>query len=193
MIPSDCTLDCRPSRSAEINSGRRHDWTVLHRDILAIMRRATLKRRTTMWPAEILDHIADEQTWRADGATISVHSGRAEGLNLTASMPLPGNQVPTAAQRFLGADARVIQHMRSAPVAETAAAANLNIEAEIPGVPLDVKVEITLLRQDDGFTDVHAVIETACSLPLVGRAIESGAQPHIEDMINGSLERLADL
>lgn len=146
-----------------------------------------------MWPAEILDRIADEQTSRADEATVSIHSSRAEGLSLTASMPLSGNQMPTSAQRFLGSDARVIQHMRSAPAAETAAAANLNIDAEFPGVPLDVKVEITLLRQDDGFTDVQAVIETACSLPLVGRVIESGAHPHVEDMITASLDRLADV
>lgn len=156
------------------------------------MQRGTLKRRTAMWPAEILDRFADEQMWREDGATVSIHSGRAEGLNLSASMPLSGNQVPPAAQRFLGADPRIIQHIRSAPAAETAAAADMNIDAEIPGVPLDVHVEITLLRQDDDFTDIHAVIETACSLPFVGRAIESGAHPHIEDMIAASLDRLAE-
>lgn len=185
-------MDGRSRRSTEIDIGSPHGWAILHYEILDFMQRATLKRRAAMWPAEILDRIADEQTWRADGATVSIHSSRAEGLSLTASMPLPGNQMPTSVQRFLGSDAKVIQHMRSAPVTETAAAANLAIDAGIPGVPLDVKVDITLCRQRDGFTDIQAVIETVCSLPLVGRAIETGAHPHIEDMITVSLDRLAD-
>lgn len=157
------------------------------------MQHATLKRRVPMQPAEILDRIADEQTWRGDGATVSIHSSRAEGLNLTVSMPLPGDQLPTAAQQFLGADARVVQHIRSVPVAETAATAGLTIDVEIPGAPLEIHVAITLLRQDDDFTDLHALIETACSLPLVGKAIEAGAQPYIEAMIAANLDRLAGL
>ncbi|MGO2943250.1 MAG: DUF2505 family protein [Brevibacterium aurantiacum] len=157
------------------------------------MQRATLKRRAAMWPAEILDRIADEGTWRTDGATLTVHSHRVEGLDLTASTPLSDNGVPTAAQRFLGTEPQLIQRLRSAPVADTAAVASLNIDAEIPGAPLEVHVEITMLRQDDNFTDVLAVIETVCSLPLVGKAIESGAQPHIKDMISVSLDRLSDL
>lgn len=156
------------------------------------MKRATLKRRVAMWPAEILDRIADERTWHADDATVSIHSNRAEGLDLRASMPLPGNRIPIAAQRFLGADARVVQHIRSAPVADADAAAEASIDAEVPGLPLDVHVEITLTRRDDDFTDVHAVIETSCSLPFVGAAIEAGAHPHIEEMIAASLDRLAD-
>lgn len=145
-----------------------------------------------MWPAEILDRIADERTWHADDATVTINSNRTEGLDLRASMPLPGDRIPSAAQRFLGAGARVVQHIRSAPVAETAAAAAASIDAEIPGLPLDVHVEITLTRLDDDFTDVHAVIETSCSLPFVGAAIETGAHPHIKEMIAASLDRLAD-
>lgn len=145
-----------------------------------------------MWPAEIIDRIADERTWHADESTAAIRSGRAEGLDLTASMPLPGNRVPSAARRFLGAEPRVVQHIRSAPVAETDATAGVSIDAEVPGVPLDVHVEISLSRREDDMTDVHAVIETACSLPLVGAAIESGAHPHIEEMIATSLDRLKD-
>lgn len=145
-----------------------------------------------MWPAEILDNIADERTWHADDATVSIHSNRAEGLDLRASMPLPGNRIPNAAQRFLGAGARVVQHIRSAAVADADAAAAASIDAEVPGLPLDVHVEITLTRRDDDMTEVHAVIETNCSLPFVGTAIVTGAHPHIEEMIAASLDRLTD-
>lgn len=157
------------------------------------MQRAELKRKVALGPAQILDVLADEDTWRADGASVEILSCRADGLRLTATMPLARDQLPAAAQSFVGADARVVQHMSSEPVSETDDEATVDIEAEVPGVAIDVHVEISLVRDAEDCTDLHALIEIASSLPFVGRAIESGARPHIEAMISTRFDHLPTL
>lgn len=152
------------------------------------MKRTALNRRVPMQPAQILDVIAEEQTWREDGGSITIHSGRTDGLRLTTSMPIDRAQIPAAAQSFLGSG-KIVQHIRSAPVSDTARAAELHIVAEVPGAPLDVQVDISLLCGTDGITDLQALIEINSSLPLVGAMIESSAEPHIVTMIAKSLDR----
>ncbi|MGO2644183.1 DUF2505 domain-containing protein [Brevibacterium aurantiacum] len=142
-----------------------------------------------MRPAQILDFLADEQTWIKDGGNMLLQSGRNDGLRLTTSMPISRDQIPTAAQRFLGAEAKVVQHISSDPVADAADAANVLITAEIPGAPIDVRVDISLLRATDDFTELHARITTSCPLPLVGGMVESSAQPYVETMISKGFDK----
>lgn len=145
-----------------------------------------------MWPAQILDTLADERTWVQDGGSMFLQSDRTEGLRLTASIPISHDQIPTAAQRFLGAEAKVVQHISSDPVADDATESNLRITAEIPGAPIDVQVDTSLLRAPDDVTALHARITIECPLPLVGPMIESSAQPYIESMISQGFDKLSD-
>ncbi|GAA1865956.1 DUF2505 domain-containing protein [Brevibacterium marinum] len=157
------------------------------------MQRAELKRKVALGPAQILDVLADEDTWRADGASVEILSGRADGLQLTATMPLARDQLPATAQSFLGADAKVVQNISSEPVSESDDASTVNIDAEIPGVAIDVHVEISLIREAEDCTDLHALIEIVSSLPFFGRAIESGTRPHIQAMISTRFGHLPTL
>lgn len=146
-----------------------------------------------MQPAQLLDVMAQEQTWSEDGGRLTVHSGRTDGLRLTTTMPLHRDRLPAAAQSFLGSEAMIVQHIRCAPVADTAHAAELHIVAEVPGAPLDVRVDISLLRAADGVTDLRAIIEISSSLPLVGTMIEANAEPYIVEMISTSFDRFSAL
>lgn len=146
-----------------------------------------------MQPAQLLDVMAEEQTWSEDGGSLTVHSGRTDGLRLTTSTPVRREQVPAAAQSFLGSQPRVVQHIRSEPVPDTAHAAELHIVAEIPGAPIDVQVEISLLRRAEDLTDLHAHIEISSSLPLVGTMIEASAEPYIVEMISKGFDRFSAL
>ena len=120
-----------------------------------------------------------------------LQSGRTDGLRLTASIPISRDQIPTAAQRFLGAEATIVQHISSEPVADDATESNLRITAEIPGAPINVQVDTSLLRVNDDVTALHARITIDCPLPLVGPMIESSAQPYVESMIAQGFDRLS--
>lgn len=156
------------------------------------MKTIEMRRRLSLTPAQVLDRVADEETWAGDGASVTVHSGRADGIRITTSAAIPRASLPPMAERFVDPDARIVQRVTADPTADDARAAQLRIAAEVPGAPVDVSVVVDLAAASAG-TDLHAVTRVRSSMPLLGSAVESAVGPFVESMLTRSFDKIADL
>ncbi|WP_180953213.1 DUF2505 domain-containing protein [Brevibacterium ihuae] len=156
------------------------------------MKTIELRRRAARTPAQILRQVADPRTWAAEDTAVTVHRGAAEGIHLTTRTHIPASKLPPAASRFLGDGAELRQDVRADPVGPEAQAADVRIDAEVVGAPVDVDVAIALRVVGEG-TDIHAITRIASSVPLFGSMIESALEPYVESLLTERLDQLIDL
>lgn len=154
------------------------------------MKRSEIVRLIPLMPAEIIDQIASENAGSKEGARVTVSAHRTDGLHMVATVPITVEDLPSQARRFLGSKAVVVERIRSAPVKDTAREARLDIEVEIPGLPLSISIDSSLVNSMARETSMRAQIEVESHVPLLGGLIEEKALPHVEKMISNSIERL---
>ncbi|GAA4285148.1 hypothetical protein GCM10022261_26790 [Brevibacterium daeguense] len=157
------------------------------------MKTIELRRRVPLLPADILDRIADERTWLSERTTVTVHSGRVEGIRLTTLTVIPPERLPAIATRFLGAGAELVQQVKAPPTAHDATASDLRIDAEVRGAPVDISIDIALRAAAVSGTDLHAVTRIVSSVPMFGGMVESALEPYVESLLIERLDKFGDL
>lgn len=162
------------------------------------MKTITAQRRSTAPLHRILARLESREIWEHATAEATVTGSVAEGLQVRTSAPLPADEVPDSARRFLPETARIEQDFSLPATAADASSARAQQSTEVPGVPVAVSAVIDFGAADPADisgsgTEISVVAEVTSSIPLFGSAVEAAIAPTVERLLGERLEEIADL
>lgn len=136
--------------------------------------------------------------WEHATAEATVTGSVAEGLQVRTSAPLPADEVPDSARRFLPDTARLEQNFSLPATTADASSARAQQSTEVPGVPIAVSavIDFTALDPADlsgSGTEIAVVAEVSSSIPLFGSAVEAAVAPTVERLLGERLEEITNL